>query len=69
MGLVAKRMADKRLLRLLRGFLTAGELTGGGWFGHQGDAAGRPLWDLGLSLILDADHSGVCPGGLGAAVR
>ena len=29
MGLVAKRVADKRLLRLIRGFLTAGVLEGG----------------------------------------
>ena len=29
MGLVAKRVADKRLLRLVRGFLTAGVLDGG----------------------------------------
>ena len=29
MGLVAKRVADKRLLRLIRGFLTAGVLDGG----------------------------------------
>ncbi|MCK1712288.1 reverse transcriptase domain-containing protein, partial [Bradyrhizobium sp. 143] len=29
MGLVAKRVADKRLLKLIRGFLTAGVLEGG----------------------------------------
>ena len=29
MGLVAKRVADKRLVRLVRGFLTAGVLDGG----------------------------------------
>ncbi len=29
MGLVAERVADKRLLRLIRGFLTAGVLDGG----------------------------------------
>ena len=29
MGLVAKRVADKRLLRLIRGLLTAGVLDGG----------------------------------------
>ncbi len=29
MGLVAKRVSDKRLLRLIRGFLTAGVLDGG----------------------------------------
>jgi RNA-directed DNA polymerase len=29
MGLVAKRVADKRLLKLVRGFLTAGVLEGG----------------------------------------
>src|SRR5206468_1807126 len=29
MGLVAKRVADKRLLKLIRGFLTAGAMEGG----------------------------------------
>ena len=29
MGLVAKRVTDKRLLKLIRGFLTAGVLEGG----------------------------------------
>jgi RNA-directed DNA polymerase len=29
MGLVAKRVADKRILKLIRGFLTAGVLTDG----------------------------------------
>ena len=29
MGLVAKRVADKRLLRLIRGFRTTGVLDGG----------------------------------------
>src|SRR5262249_39927156 len=29
MGLIAKRVADKRILKLIRGFLTAGALEGG----------------------------------------
>ena len=29
MGLVAKRVADKRILKLIRGFLTAGAMEGG----------------------------------------
>jgi RNA-directed DNA polymerase len=29
MGLVAKRVTDKRILKLIRGFLTAGVLEGG----------------------------------------
>ena len=41
MGLVAKRVADKRLLRLIRGFLTAGVLDGG------------PLSPLLSNLMLD----------------
>ena len=43
MAQVAKRVDDKRLLKLIRGFLTAGVMEGGGDQSNgPGDAAGRP---------------------------
>ena len=54
MGLVAKRVADKRLLRLIRGFLTAGVLDGG-LVGPttEGTPQGGPLSPLLSNLMLD----------------
>jgi RNA-directed DNA polymerase len=53
-GLVAKRMSDKRLLKLIRGFLTAGVLEGG-LVGptEQGTPQGGPLSPLLSNLMLD----------------
>ena len=54
MGLVAKRVADKRLLKLIRGFLTAGVLDGG-LVGPttEGTPQGGPLSPLLSNLMLD----------------
>lgn len=54
MGLVAKRVADKRLLKLIRGFLTAGVLEGG-LVGptEEGTPLGGPLSPLLSNLMLD----------------
>ena len=54
MGLVAKRVADPRLLRLIRGFLTAGVLDGG-LVGPstEGTPQGGPLSPLLSNLMLD----------------
>ena len=54
MGLVARRVADKRLLRLIRGFLTAGVLEGG-LVGPstKGTPQGGPLSPLLSNLMLD----------------
>ena len=54
MGLVAKRVADKRLLKLIRGFLTAGVLEGG-LVGPttEGTPQGGPLSPLLSNLMLD----------------
>jgi RNA-directed DNA polymerase len=54
MGLVAKRVADKRLLKLVRGFLTAGVLDGGLVSPTtQGTPQGGPLSPLLSNLMLD----------------
>ena len=54
MGLVAKRVADKRLLRLIRGFLTAGVLEGGLVSPtDEGTPQGGPLSPLLSNLMLD----------------
>ena len=54
MGLVAQRVADKRLLKLIRGFLTAGVLDGG-LVGPttEGVPQGGPLSPLLSNLMLD----------------
>lgn len=54
MGLVAKRVSDKRLLKLIRGYLTAGVLEGG-LVGprEQGTPQGGPLSPLLSNLMLD----------------
>ncbi|MCY4584609.1 MAG: group II intron reverse transcriptase/maturase [Bryobacterales bacterium] len=54
MGLVARRVADKRLLRLIRGFLSAGVLKGG-LVGPttKGTPQGGPLSPLLSNLMLD----------------
>jgi RNA-directed DNA polymerase len=54
MGLVAKRVHDRRLLRLIRGFLTAGVLAGG-LVGptDEGTPQGGPLSPLLSNLMLD----------------
>jgi RNA-directed DNA polymerase len=54
MGLVAKRVADKRLLKLIRGFLTAGVMEGGLVSPtEQGTPQGGPLSPLLSNLMLD----------------
>lgn len=54
MGLVAKRVADRRILRLIRGFLTAGVLADG-LVGptEEGTPQGGPLSPLLSNLMLD----------------
>jgi RNA-directed DNA polymerase len=54
MGLIAKRVADKRILKLIRGFLTAGVLEGG-LVGPRGEGTpqGGPLSPLLSNLMLD----------------
>src|SRR5207237_3492053 len=54
MGLVAKRVADKRLLKLIRGFLTAGVLEGGLVSPtEEGTPQGGPLSPPLSNLMLD----------------
>jgi RNA-directed DNA polymerase len=54
MGLVAKRVADKRVLKLIRGFLTAGVLEGGLVSAtEEGTPQGGPLSPLLSNLMLD----------------
>jgi RNA-directed DNA polymerase len=54
MGLVAKRVADKRLLKLIRGFLTAGVMEGGLVSAtEEGTPQGGPLSPLLSNLMLD----------------
>jgi RNA-directed DNA polymerase len=54
MGLVAKRIADRRILKLIRSFLTAGVLEGG-LVGptDEGTPQGGPLSPLLSNLMLD----------------
>jgi RNA-directed DNA polymerase len=58
MGLVAKRVHDKRILRLIRGFLTAGVLADG-LVGptDEGTPQGGPLSPLLSNLMLDGSGS------------
>jgi RNA-directed DNA polymerase len=54
MGLVAKRVTDKRILKLTRGFLTAGVLAGGLVSPtEEGTPQGGPLSPLLSNLMLD----------------
>ena len=54
MGLVAKRVTDKRILKLIRGFLTAGVLTDGLVSPtEEGTPQGGPLSPLLSNLMLD----------------
>ncbi len=54
MGLVAKRVADKRLLKLIRGFLNAGVMEGGLVSPtKEGTPQGGPLSPLLSNLMLD----------------
>jgi len=54
MGLIAKRVADKRILKLIRGFLTAGALEGGLVSPtEEGTPQGGPLSPLLSNLMLD----------------
>src|SRR5439155_13036581 len=54
MGLVAQRVSDRRLLRLIRGFLTAGVLADG-LVGptDEGTPQGGPLSPLLSNVMLD----------------
>jgi len=54
MGLIAKRVSDKRILKLIRGFLTAGVLADG-LIGptEEGTPQGGPLSPLLSNLMLD----------------
>jgi RNA-directed DNA polymerase len=54
MGLIAKRVADKRILKLIRGFLTAGVLQDGFVSPtEEGTPQGGPLSPLLSNLMLD----------------
>ncbi|MGY4623498.1 group II intron reverse transcriptase/maturase [Bradyrhizobium sp. USDA 4486] len=54
MGLIAKRVADKRLLKLIRGFLTAGVMEAGLVSPtEEGTPQGGPLSPLLSNLMLD----------------
>jgi RNA-directed DNA polymerase len=54
MGLIAKRVADKRILKLIRGYLTAGVLEGGLVSPtEEGTPQGGPLSPLLSNLMLD----------------
>src|ERR1700738_196030 len=54
MGLIAKRVADKRILKLIRGFLTAGAVEGGLVSPtEEGTPQGGPLSPLLSNLMLD----------------
>src|SRR3982075_4043591 len=53
MGLVAKRVADKRILKLIRGFLTAGVADGLVGPTEEGTPQGGPLSPLLSNLMLD----------------
>src|SRR4030081_3836082 len=54
MGLVAQRVADKRILKLIRGFLTAGAMEGGLVSPtEEGTPQGGPLSPLLSNLMLD----------------
>jgi RNA-directed DNA polymerase len=54
MGLIAKRAADKRILKLIRGFLTAGVMEGGLVSPtEEGTPQGGPLSPLLSNLMLD----------------
>jgi RNA-directed DNA polymerase len=54
MGLVAKRVTDKRLLKLIRGFLNAGAMEGGLVSPtEEGTPQGGPLSPLLSNLMLD----------------
>ena len=54
MGLIAKRVTDKRILKLIRGFLTAGMMEGGLVSPtEEGTPQGGPLSPLLSNLMLD----------------
>jgi RNA-directed DNA polymerase len=54
MGFIAKRVADKRILKLIRGFLTAGVMEGGLVSPtEEGTPQGGPLSPLLSNLMLD----------------
>ncbi len=64
MGLVAKRVADKRILKLIRGFLTAGVMEGGLISPtEEGTPQGGPLSPLLSNLMLDVQHLCAQPAG------
>ena len=54
MGRVARRVEDKRLLKLIRGFLNSGVMIDGLFSGtHEGTPQGGPLSPLLSNLLLD----------------
>jgi RNA-directed DNA polymerase len=61
MGLVAKRVTDKRILKLIRGFLTAGVMIGG-LVGptEEGTPQGGPLAPRTQKITFGPGWSGVC---------
>ena len=60
MGLVAKRVSDRRLLRVIRGFLSAGARGRSGESASRRDAAGRPA----VAVVVEPD-AGRCGQGVG----
>jgi RNA-directed DNA polymerase len=61
MGLVAKRVIDKRLLKLIRGFLNAGVMEGGLVSPtEEGTPQGGPLSPLLSNLMLDVLDKDAC---------
>jgi retron-type reverse transcriptase len=57
MGRVAKRIEDKRMLKLIRGFLNAGIMVNGVVIErHEGTPQGGPLSPLLTNILLDDVH-------------
>src|ERR1700704_1174760 len=60
MGLVAKRVADKRILKLIRGFLTAGVLADGLTRRTRGRSLAQIVKELSVYLIGWRGYFGFC---------